>query len=576
MELSPPSGARGLIRGLMFAVFFVLFSSAGAGNALAIECPDWTASRAEREINRLADQINQWDQAYYLEHQSLVGDAVYDRAQAVLAAWNRCFPEQSRALEPPPRQAGSLLVHPVAHTGLRKLRDADAVERWLQRDGDIWLQPKIDGVAVTLVYRRGLLHQMISRGDGRSGQDWTRHARRIPAIQLEVPDQREELVLQGEIYWRVENHVQAEGGGKARGLASGAMASRVLSLSQAQSLALFVWDWPNGPATMPERLRALRALGYDVSDYTHRVRSLDEVRRWRRHYYESPQPFATDGVVLRQSERPAGDSWQPQPPEWAVAWKHPAATALASVVGVQFPVGRTGKIVPVVEVAPTLLDDREIRRVSAGSFERWQSLDIRPGDQLRLTLAGQTIPQIRDVVLPALERTALPVPDPDAYGPLTCWQPEPGCEDQFLARLLWLGKSLKFRGMGEARWRSLQETGLLTDLLAWTSLSEKQLVAVPGVGPKRARQLLDNFNRALAQDFRSWMLALGMPSIHLLPEAAWRQGSFSIFSKRGEKDWRQFPGIGPQRAGELVSFLRHEEVQLLGVKLQSLGVAGFR
>lgn len=557
-------------------VVWLLFLVAPLSQALQPGCPDWNEARAVKEIEHLHGKIKRWDNAWYLEYEALVDDAVYDQAQVTLALWNRCFPHLARQAKPPQRPSSQTIPHPVVQTGLQKLRNADEVELWLERHEDTWLQPKVDGVAVTLVYRRGRLAQMISRGDGEHGQDWTRHAHRIPAIHREIPDKREQLVLQGEVYWQLENHIQADGGHNARGRASGAMASKKLSREQAQSLAIFVWDWPNGPHTLPERLQALKDLGYDTTGYTNRVNTLSDARRWREHFYRSPQPFATDGIVLKQGSRPPAEKWLPEPPEWAAAWKHPAATALAEVVNVEFPVGRTGKIVPVVEVEPTLLDDREIRRVSSGSFERWQSLDIRPGDQLRLALAGQTIPQIRDVVLHAVERVQLPAPDPNNYGPLSCWHPEPGCTDQFLARAEWLGNKLGFRGMGEARWRSLKEAGLLPDLLAWTSLTQSHLVALPGIGRKRAEKLQANFRQALERDFRSWMYALGMPSASLLPEEIWHDATFSMFAARSEAEWRELPGIGAQRARELTSFLQNEEVVVLSEKLRVLGVEGFQ
>ncbi|MCW8126569.1 NAD-dependent DNA ligase LigB [Microbulbifer halophilus] len=544
--------------------------------AATADCPDWKPPQAKQEITSLSQKVQRWDNAYYLEHRSVVEDAVYDKARTTLAHWNRCFPDLARNPKPPDRQSTGTVSHPIPQAGLQKLRDSEAVARWLDHHKDTWLQPKVDGVAVTLVYRHGKLHKMISRGNGRRGQDWTRHARRIPAIHKTIPDKRAQLVLQGEIYWRLQNHIQAEGGDKARGRASGAMASDTLSAEQAESLALFVWDWPNGPETLPRRLRALETLGYDTTAYTHRVNTLKEARRWRRHFYRQPQPFATDGIVLKQSRRPAAEKWQPEPPHWTAAWKHPAATALATVTGVEFPVGRTGKIVPVVKVEPTLLDDRKIRRVSSGSFQRWQSLDIRPGDRLRLALAGQTIPHIRDVILPAAERVQLPVPDPADYGPLSCWHPAPGCVAQFLARAEWLGDKLGFRGMGEARWRSLYEAGLLPNLLAWTSLTRGELMAVPGIGEKRADKLLGNFRQARERDFRSWMTALGMPSASLLPEEVWRNATFSGFAKHGELHWQQLSGIGPGRAAKIGGFLQHEKVLALQERLQALGIEGFQ
>ncbi len=578
MELSQSRPTQGAPRpgGLIqLAALFTFLAANLLAAATASDCPNWKGSQASEEIASLSRKIQQWDNAYYREHRSLVSDPVYDKARTTLKHWNRCFPDRARIPTPPAEQSNYTIAHPVPQAGLQKLGTPEAVTRWLNQHSDTWLQPKVDGVAVTLIYHRGKLHQMISRGDGQRGQDWTHHARRIRAIHQQIPDQRHQLVLQGEVYWRQQNHIQAEGGDNARGRASGAMASNALTDEQASSLALFVWDWPRGPEKFSERLHALKALGYDSTAYSHRVSTFEEARHWRQHFYRQPQPFATDGIVLKQGRRPSAESWKAEPPHWAAAWKHPAITAMATVVDVEFPVGRTGKIVPVVKLEPTLLDDREIRRVSSGAFGRWQSLDIRPGDQLRIKLAGQTIPHIVDVVLPAVERVALPVPDPDDYGPDTCWRPEPGCEEQFLARVEWMGEKLALRGMGEARWRALFEAGLLPDLLAWTALTRAELMAVPGIGEKRAEKLFASFRQAQEQGFKRWMYALGMPSINLLPEESWHGATYATFSAREEGSWEALAGIGAVRAKELSAFLGDEEVLVLRRRLRTLEVAGF-
>ncbi|QIL91330.1 NAD-dependent DNA ligase LigB [Microbulbifer sp. SH-1] len=574
-DLAPGSGVSTIrvfsqrwLAALLWAATFSLCSAAEPP-----ACPEWSPARAQKEIAQLGTQIETWDHAFYVEHRSLVDDAVYDQARSRLANWNMCFPMVAHnASQSPVRYP---LSHPIAQTGLDKLRDVAEVRRWLALREDVWIQPKVDGVAVTLVYRRGKLAQMISRGNGERGQDWTHHALVIPAIHNSIPDRREELVLQGELYWQLDGHIQAESHFNARGRAAGAMASNNLSEKQRLSLAVFVWDWPRGPASMPERLSALKTLGYDTSPYTHPVGSVEDAQKWRELWYRQPQPFATDGIVLRRGDRPEGNSWQAQPPTWAAAWKHPAISALAEVTGVEFPVGRTGKIVPVVTLAPTQLGDREIRRVSSGSFQRWLELDVRPGDQLRIGLAGQTIPQIRDVILRATERAPLRIPDPHQYHMLSCWRPTVGCEQQFLARVHWLGEQLEFRGMGEARWLSLLEGGLLPDLLAWSELSSRQLTRVPGIGDKRAEKITDSFQRARELSFYHWMRALGMPAASSFDEHFWRRETFASLVDRDPEEWQNFPGIGASRSQEIVAFLQHPEVEQLQRKLSGMGISGF-
>ncbi|HAF92997.1 MAG TPA: DNA ligase B, partial [Pseudomonas sp.] len=181
-----------------------------AASPLALACPQWSAERAEQEIATLAARVAEWDDAYHRRGVALIDDELYDQARARLDSWQRCFPGPIASPDAL-ATAGGPLVHPVAQTGLNKLADERAVADWMRTRKDLWIQPKVDGVAVTLVYRDGVLQRLISRGDGRSGQDWTRHARLIPTLTRRLPSQGE-LILQGELYWRLDGHIQAEHG----------------------------------------------------------------------------------------------------------------------------------------------------------------------------------------------------------------------------------------------------------------------------------------------------------------------------------------------------------------------------
>ncbi|WP_223522908.1 NAD-dependent DNA ligase LigB [Pseudomonas sp. A-B-26] len=553
----------------LFSAFFLTLICLPSN---AADCPDWPAARAFDEIAALQKQIDLWDDHYHRGGRSLVADEIYDQSRAQLIAWRECF---DVGLAPEPlRTAGGKLAHPIAHTGLDKLRDGRAVEHWLRDREGIWIQPKVDGVAVTLTYRNGLLYQAISRGDGIHGQDWTSSARQVPGIPRQLA-QPLDVQVQGELYWHLTDHVQAKAGSlNARSMVAGLMARKALDPEHADNIRLFVWDWPQGPATVPERIAALEDLGFpSMAPYSQPVRTLADAEHWRDRWYRSPLPFASDGVVLRQNQRPSAERWQAKSPYWAVAWKYPFAQALAEVRKVEFKIGRTGRITPVLHLKPVTLDDRQIKRVSVSSLRRWTELDILPGDQVSISLAGLTIPRLDSVVLRSTERPQLNVPQAAAFHHLSCWEPTPGCESQFLARLTWLSgkRGLALPHVGAGTWEKLFETGHLNGLLDWLTLDARELANIDGFGERSSARLIDSFNSARQRPFARWLKALGLPPTGQAKLA----DSWQELANRNTEQWQAEAGIGPGRATQLSAFFRDPQVLALSETLRIAGIDGF-
>jgi DNA ligase (NAD+) len=542
----------------------------------ATSCPPGAVlAQQQSAYEALTRQIERWDAAYYQRHERLVDDGVYDEAKRRWQRWRRCLePAAASASQATPSSANDDLEHPFAQTGLDKLPDRKAVGEWLSRQSGraLWIQPKVDGVAVTLVYRDGELASAISRGDGEHGQDWTNQVRRIASIPKRLESDAP-VTLQGELFLRLHNHVQARDGGvSARSKVAGLMNRKTLSAQDAQAIGFFAWAWPDGPLTGDSRLDQLTQLGFaDTANDTRPVEGsspadrLAEVERWRDHWYHTELPFASDGVVIKRSERPPGQRWQPQPPSWAIAWKYPAAQTLAVVESVDVSVGRTGRLTPIARLDPVLLDDREVSSVSLGSLDHWKTLDVHPGDQVSISLAGATIAQIDRVVIPATPREALVLPDTRRYDALSCLRLTPGCREQFLARLEWLGSAdgLDMPGVGPATWAALADAGLVDDLLAWRQLRVAQLQALPGVGETRARQWIDAFHEAESASQRQWLVALGMPPIPAAVEQAALAPSLNRLRERSATSWQTFDGIGAVRSAQLAAFFHHPTIDAL-------------
>lgn len=537
-------------------------------------CPAWSPARAQEEISRLQQQIKQWDDDYWKEGKSEVEDGVYDQLSARLTQWQRCFGSEPRDVMMPPLNGA--VMHPVAHTGVRKMADKNALSLWMRERSDLWVQPKVDGVAVTLVYRDGKLNKAISRGNGLKGEDWTQKVSLISAVPQTVSGPLANSTLQGEIFLQREGHIQQQMGGiNARAKVAGLM-MRQGNSDTLNSLAVFVWAWPDGPQLMTDRLKELATAGFTLTQrYTRAVKNADEVARVRNEWWKAKLPFVTDGVVVRGAKEPESRHWLPGQAEWLVAWKYQPVAQVAEVKAIQFAVGKSGKISVVASLAPVMLDDKKVQRVNIGSVRRWQEWDIAPGDQILVSLAGQGIPRIDDVVWRGAERTK-PTPPENRFNSLTCYFASDVCQEQFISRLVWLGSKqvLGLDGIGEAGWRALHQTHRFEHIFSWLLLTPEQLQNTPGIAKSKSAQLWHQFNLARKQPFTRWVMAMGIPltraALNASDERSWSQLLFST-----EQFWQQLPGTGSGRARQVIEWKENAQIKKLGSWLAAQQITGF-
>ena len=537
-------------------------------------CPAWSPARAQEEISRLQQQIKQWDEDYWKEGKSEVEDGIYDQLSARLTQWQRCFGNETRDVMMPPLNGA--VIHPVAHTGVRKMADKIALSLWMRERSDLWVQPKVDGVAVTLVYRDGKLNKAISRGNGLKGEDWTQKVRLISAVPQTVSGPLANSTLQGEIFLKRKGHIQQQMGGiNARAKVAGLM-MRQGNSDTLNSLAVFVWAWPDGPHLMTDRLKDLATAGFTLTQtYTRAVKNADEVAHVRNEWWKAKLPFVTDGVVVRAAKEPESRHWLPGQAEWLVAWKYQPVAQVAEVKAIQFAVGKSGKISVVASLAPVMLDDKKVQRVNIGSVRRWQEWDIAPGDQILVSLAGQGIPRIDDVVWRGAERTK-PTPPENRFNSLTCYFASDVCQEQFISRLVWLGAKqvLGLDGIGEAGWRALHQTHRFEHIFSWLLLTPEQLQNTPGIAKSKSAQLWHQFNLARKQPFTRWVMAMGIPltraALNASDERSWSQLLFST-----EQFWQQLPGTGSGRARQVIEWKENAQIKKLGSWLAAQQITGF-
>ena len=573
-------------------LFFSLISSSYGQEDLQqdnsrLNCPIWSAEKLTQEIKQLNHDLSEWDRIYRDSGQSPIEDEVYDQLLQTSQQWQQCLGHSVKLPQFTLDKSQNKLSHPIPHTGLKKY-NSDKIQGWLKRRTQVWLQPKIDGVAVTLVYQQGQLVSLISRGDGKQGQNWSNKASFIPAIPQSIKNSPDKLVLQAELFWRLNQHVQAEAGGvNARNKIAGWMMRKEAPSKPESDIGLFIWSWPDGPADMKKQLAELTEWGFKLAaQYTHPIENFQQVEQWRNYYYQQPMSFASDGVVLKQFPLPPSAAWQVGRNSGSVAWKYPLQTQVAEIRDLQFRVGRTGRSSVIAIIVPIKIDGKTIRRISLGPISHWQKRDLLPGDQVKVVLAGQGIPQIQEVVWRQKNREYPPHASLHDYHWLSCFSYSLACQQQFLARLIWLGKQLKMRGISESTWRLLinqqlrnqkkiaehpdivtsQPSLFLTD---WLLLRQQQAWTQEQLSQKKWRQVISQIEQAKQQPLQFWLKGLGVPlsEQQLSQVTRWSQLKTALFAEQAK--------LTANQKKKLNQFLALSEVDSIIERLQQEGIVGF-
>ncbi|WP_446470269.1 NAD-dependent DNA ligase LigB [Xenorhabdus stockiae] len=551
-------------------LIMILMLLCGVPIALAADCPVWSKEKLQLEIEHLTPQVARWEQLYRQQGISEIDDEIYDQLLESLTHWQHCLNQTQNNNVVIAIPDNGKQTHPVQHTGLRKLKDLEEVRKWVQGRSKVWLQPKIDGVAVTLVYQKGLLTGLISRGNGTEGTDWLDKSKFISSIPQQIKNAPEHMVLQGELFWRQNNHRQSVAGSQgARSKVAGLMMRKAHSAELSQ-IGIFVWSWPDGPDEMTAKLEQLASMGFPATQqFSHPISNAEEAEKKWKMYFTHPLPFATDGVVLRQETEPAGRQWRSGSSSWAVAWKYPLQQQVTTVSDIQFRIGRTGKISVLLELEKIQLDDRQISRVHIGSVTRWKHWDVYPGDKVTIALAGHGIPKLDKVVWRIAERKHLNPPDAEQFHSLSCFVlNNDECQQQFIARLTWMGEKLKMRGVSQGTWMILVTSKKIKNLTDWLALDVRQLAEIPNIGTKRAESIFSQFQQSKRQPASLWREAIGMPYANKFTN------KIALFGKMQlpEVEIQKYSALSVKQRAKIERFFQHPDVKELMEALTLQGI----
>jgi DNA ligase (NAD+) len=527
----------------LFIGFFLLFITIlPAGSFAASDCPLLDTATAKTQLETLSAEVLYHNRLYYQELRPVLSDAEYDRLYAKLVRLEACFPLLVSA-DSPTRRVGSAEIDPkltITHAqpmlSLTSSADEEAVAALLQRVPKVatgkvlyLVQPKFDGLPVELLYLQGKLVAAATRGDGLRGEDVTAQARKIAAIPQKLRgDYPPRLLLHGEIYARKQRPESAPLTAAAapyatlRHQAVATLRSHDATPEALAALAFFPFaqlSASDGVRSDRESLAALKAWGFaDPLPQSWSATTLKEIRTLFATALaeRSSWPFAADGIVVKVDDlnlrRTLGSS--SRAPNWAAAWKFPAATVVTTVTEITWQTGRTGRKTPVATLAPREIGGIQVEHVTLHNAAELEELDLIAGDEVLVALSGDVIPQIIAVTR-RIPRPAVLAATVAAAGPDDCYRVTHGCSDQFLSRAVYFASpaGLNIAGLGRGRLQSLIASGLVSDLPSLLTVKEAEIARLDGIGEPTAAKIGTALRSA--QHPQPWRLfaALGVESV---------------------------------------------------------------
>ncbi len=526
-----------------------------------------TADQAKARHAQLAEEISRHDHAYYVLAQPTVSDRDYDRLYHELLDLEKEFPKLVTSDSPSQRVGGTPLKEfkPVRHVlpmlsldntySQEELRDFVArVQRILPDETLDWMvEPKVDGVAISLRYDKGSFTVGATRGDGSTGDDITPNLRTIRSIPQRLHGKSSDfptlLEVRGEVFLTKSGFEKLNAERKTAGeetfanprnAAAGSLKQLDARLVAKRPLDMVVYalgsvEGVTQPQTHDEMLKWLKTLGFKTPEWTRHCKSADELvaaiddlDKLRKKF-----PYETDGAVIKlnsyaQRERAGFTS---KAPRWAIAYKYAAEQAETKVLGILITVGRTGAITPTADLEPVFLAGSTISRATLHNEDYIRKKDVRIGDTVTIEKAGEVIPKVVDVVL--TKRTGKEQPFqypkvcPECGSKLmkevtggsqegAAWYcPNSDCPAQVRGHLEhWCARgAMDIEGGGEVLVLQLVNSGLVRDVAELYSLKLAEVANLERMGDKSAQNFLDGVEASKSRD--AWRVLYGLGIIHV-------------------------------------------------------------
>ncbi len=572
------------------------------------------------DAKSLRDEIRRHDFLYYVEARPIIGDREYDGLMSRL----RAIEDESGDIpadSPTQRVGGQPLdgFETVAHAlpmlsvdntyGADELRAFDKRVRKALGDQpfEYIVDPKIDGVAVSLRYENGLLVQALTRGDGKKGDDITLNVRTIRSVPLSLVGEGipSTLEIRGEVVWPTADFTEynkkreAERGqafANPRNAAAGTL--KQLDPAKVTDRGLIFVAHSLGDAdglgdTHREVFSKLAGWGIPVSQYAANCADIEEVvsriDEWddRRHGLA----YETDGLVIKVNSLSQRDEIGTgnRHPKWCIAYKFAAEQAQSVLVSVDYQVGKLGNITPRANMEPMDLAGTTVRHATLHNWDQIERLGVRIGDTVIVEKAGEIIPQVVGVVTELRPDGAQPIERPTACpecggevaqneGEVAIKCISPMCEAQLKERLIsFCGRDqMDIEGAGRKLMELLVDKGYLNDLASLYLLKNRinELAAIPGLGSRSVEKLLAGIESSKTQPLSRLLPALGVRFVgrtagRLLAGEFGNMDAIEAIAREGKSP---ADGVGEAMLASLNQFFTSDAGTALMQRLRAVGV----
>ncbi len=384
-------------------------------------------SEIEAKMNQLVDQLNQWNYEYYALDKPSVSDAIYDATINELKALEKAYPQFIRKDSPTLRVGGYVLdkfekiKHKTPMMSLDNVFSKEQLEKFIQTiyktinttECTFVVEPKIDGLSISVNYEDNKLKYAATRGDGVVGEDVTTNVMTIKDIPQFIKGEQKEIEVRGEVYLAIKdfealNEKQPDNKKFAnpRNAAAGSLRNLDSSITASRNLKSFLYFLPNAKAmgitTQWDSIQWLRSHGFQVAQEITKVNSIDEV--WNQieklTMMRHELAYDIDGVVIKVNEYKYYEELgiTSKFPKWAIAYKFPPTIAMTKLLSITPTVGRTGKITYVANLETVNLDGSNVSNASLHNRDFIANKDIRVNDYVNIFKAGDVIPYVDGVV----------------------------------------------------------------------------------------------------------------------------------------------------------------------------------